>query len=615
MDSAFSWHGLDGFYWSNGLPPGPQINAVVGEIVGPGGAVLDPPNGESILVFLEDAVTVRSLQTLDFFDLSSNGFDLTVNESTDLAGFLSVMGSQVSLGDFTQYDPLTGRLDAGTGLALSDGEDGDPGILEFNGANIVINNTALNLSGPNFVIRDQITGLDALRNFARNDGVVVLDDGASVVTPGNFINDQQIFLAANPSVRVPVFTVSGNLQNNGEIWLQGNSSFSVAGGYSGSGQIFTSGSNNQISVVGAFIQSGGDLDVDDEFDVTSDLELNGNLTLTEAGAVVRVGGDLRGNNSLTIMKGDGTEIVVTGDILQTGGKIDTGPSGVDASILRARTMTYQNNACISGEGKLITGNVNINNSFLTPGNTPGQLEIEGSLTITGSSDLEIELGGTVQGETYDHLIQSGGTTGLTLGGTLTIKLVDGFECELMGSDTFTVVTSDMPISGAFMNVADGERLETSDGLGTFIVRYGTNAAVPNAVVLSDFVAAPVATVSFNDWAINQGFLPDTLPNGDADGNGVPDILQYFSGASSGVLPKQTLTIDESQGLMVWTFGVPKTVTGITPRTITMNQLPAFEIVEGPLPQLVATTATKNIYRVEVPLASPRQFLQLVVELD
>jgi hypothetical protein len=41
------------------------------------------------------------------------------------------------------------------------------------------------------------------------------------------------------------------------------------------------------------------------------------------------------------------------------------------------------------------------------------------------------------------------------------------------------------MSGEFLNVADGGRLETSDGAGSFLVNYG-DGLYANEVVLSDF---------------------------------------------------------------------------------------------------------------------------------
>jgi hypothetical protein len=102
--------------------------------------------------------------------------------------------------------------------------------------------------------------------------------------------------------------------------------------------------------------------------------------------------------------------------------------------------------------------------------------------------------------------------------------------------------------------------------------------------------------TFEQWASGQGFPPGTLPDDDADSNGVPDILQFFSGDPSGLIPNQSLAVEND--MMVWTFGVPGTVAGITPRSIVLDDLETMASSAGPPPQAVSTTATKAVYRVD-----------------
>lgn len=47
-----------------------------------------------------------------------------------------------------------------------------------------------------------------------------------------------------------------------------------------------------------------------------------------------------------------------------------------------------------------------------------------------------------------------------------------------------------PVLGSFLNVANGQRLETSDGSGSFVVNYGTGAYA-DGVYLTDFEAGTV----------------------------------------------------------------------------------------------------------------------------
>ncbi len=69
-------------------------------------------------------------------------------------------------------------------------------------------------------------------------------------------------------------------------------------------------------------------------------------------------------------------------------------------------------------------------------------------------------------------------------------ILGGFQSTLASTDTFTVVTA-TNLTGAFTNVANGQRLFTSDGLGSFQINYGAGSAFAlNSVVLTNFVPIP-----------------------------------------------------------------------------------------------------------------------------
>ncbi len=135
------------------------------------------------------------------------------------------------------------------------------------------------------------------------------------------------------------------------------------------------------------------------------------------------------------------------------------------------------------DGRLLT----FGDAAITPGASAGRLTIGGDLILSDQTTLLVELGGLSQGVGYDHLIE-GGDEALVLAGILDIGFIDGFENVVTASDTFTIVTSNMDIEGAFANAADGERLWTSDGYGSFRVTYSGAG-----VVLSDFEAIPEPT--------------------------------------------------------------------------------------------------------------------------
>ena len=139
---------------------------------------------------------------------------------------------------------------------------------------------------------------------------------------------------------------------------------------------------------------------------------------------------------------------------------------------------------VNGIGGVLAGNGTIdaideiiNNGTISLGNSPGTLTLDTDLDLGSSSSLEIELAGL---SLFDELIVNGD---VDLGGDLDLFLLDGYRPEEF--DVFDVVLADS-FSGLFANVADGGRLATSDGFGSFQVNYGGGGTVQ----LSQFSAVP-----------------------------------------------------------------------------------------------------------------------------
>ena len=140
---------------------------------------------------------------------------------------------------------------------------------------------------------------------------------------------------------------------------------------------------------------------------------------------------------------------------------------------------------IEGNGT-VTANV-ANSGTIAPGLSAGQLAINGDLSFTPSSTLQLEIGGVAQGTQYDFLTEAG-TLALNLDGTLSVTLIDGFKNLIQPSDFFTVLMSNQAITGAFLNVATG-RIATTGGEGSFQV-----VVSGNTVVLNNFIPEPSSTL-------------------------------------------------------------------------------------------------------------------------
>jgi hypothetical protein len=117
------------------------------------------------------------------------------------------------------------------------------------------------------------------------------------------------------------------------------------------------------------------------------------------------------------------------------------------------------------------------------------------------------------GDQYDFVHVEGFAN---LNGELQLALINGFEPTTMQS--FPVLQS-FGITGAFSNVANGQRLDTVDGMGSFLVHYGPGSAFsPSRIVLS----------AFERIFLDADFDED----GDVDGDDLADWRAGFGASGS-----------------------------------------------------------------------------------
>jgi T5SS/PEP-CTERM-associated repeat protein len=119
----------------------------------------------------------------------------------------------------------------------------------------------------------------------------------------------------------------------------------------------------------------------------------------------------------------------------------------------------------------------------------GATVIDGNYTQQAGAELEIEIGGPVSGTQYDFV----GIEGVALlDGVLRLTLIDNFIPT--PTQTFTVFAS-FGITGTFSNAPDGQRLATTDGLGSFVVNYEpADEEDRHHITLTDFASSAPANV-------------------------------------------------------------------------------------------------------------------------
>ena len=206
-------------------------------------------------------------------------------------------------------------------------------------------------------------------------------------------------------------------------------------------------------------------------------------------------------------------------------QVNGGILQVDGSHTGGGDYTVNDGGTLGGNGDIDSA-LQVNaGGRLAPGASAGSLSVN-DVTLSSGSFFDVELDGSAAGIEYDQLIADSAT----LGGVLSVSLLDssGSAFEPMSTDTFTVLASSATLTGAFENVASGDRLETSGGEGSFLVTYSGD----NAVLLSDFVIvataydfgdAPVSygTLAANDGARHIAVGPQLGASRDAELNGVP----------------------------------------------------------------------------------------------
>jgi hypothetical protein len=212
---------------------------------------------------------------------------------------------------------------------------------------------------------------------------------------------------------------------------------------------------------------------------------------------------LLGDSKLAVngfMKNSGKLEVDAGAEIMVGGDFVHEPEGklkINGKITALGRITLE--GPIRGSGSFIPGIDASPLSFMDiadaveVGASPGVLSVTGSMQFRNTATLVIELAGT-RTEQFDLLSVTGAAS---LNGTLAINLIDGFLPA--GGDSFTI-TKAGSVTGQFANAANGQRLATIDGLGSFVVNY-----TPSAVVLTAFEANP------NPPSTSQGrLLPPTF---------------------------------------------------------------------------------------------------------
>jgi hypothetical protein len=391
-------------------------------------------------------------------------------------------------GNLGNYDNASHTLGGGhyTFLVVEGLSAAPTYTLRFNDADIINNGAEINVQYVRWRINDQF-GADALRHLARNtpQGSITLADDGDFTTPGDFTNDGVIDVGGSR------FLINGRLLNYSDHTLMGGT-YRVRGpGYVSPGEIRF----NDADIIhnAATIELyGPGAQIVDQYGNDALRHLASNM----AGGVLRVEqrslsvqGDFTNDGALHIAA-DGA-LAIQGSLTSSGSiSVDHGSSIMSGGGGGAFTQMAQGVTLLAGS--MVADSVNLlGGSLRGSGNITGNLAssaalqpegltIGGRLTLTSAAQTVF----SVETATLPEWLLVGGP--ITLGGELDVADI---SIPVEAPDEIILIRSGTSLSGSFANVADGERLTTTDSLWSFRVEYGSGVNA-NQVIITDFQSVP-----------------------------------------------------------------------------------------------------------------------------
>ena len=472
--------------------------------------------------------------------------DGTLNQH---GGSITATGGHVTLGRdagaIGTYNMTGGLFQTAGVLDLYVGDNGQ-GTFQQTGGDVTLgNNLSIGLKAGSSGIYTQSDGTISFSTgqIGQNDGAT----GNYAISGGTLNSTSLLTVATNGegglevsgTAQVNTFDLSVGHQTEG-VGLVTHSAGTVSvsndlavGGF-GQGEYIMAGGTlavgNDLVVSrnsgsqGSFTHSGGSISVTGGiFLGTGDAGLgtysiSGDATLTSTLLRVGFGGD-------GFFQMDGGTVEISGDIPIATPAGNEGTLALAAGHLISHSVSFgDGNGQFNFTGGKLTvgtfaGDLVNQGGTLAPGDDIGTTTIIGDYTQEAAGSLEIEIGGPFASTGYDEV----NITGMAdLAGDLMLSLIDSFVPD--ATDIFTILDAGS-LLGDLDNILSGERLDTLDGSGSFLVNYGSSSTFdPSQIVLSDFLPPP-------------GLIGDFDLDSDIDGS---DFLSWQRGESSDPLSANDL---------------------------------------------------------------------------
>ncbi|MDR7331790.1 autotransporter-associated beta strand repeat-containing protein [Roseateles asaccharophilus] len=427
------------------------------------------------------------------------------------ASLTTASGAELQLGSGARLDALFGVLDGsvqGQGTLVVGRPGFSPGNLVLNAANGF--NGAIEVSQGSRLDLGHQQALGAANNLLRLDGGTLATRG-TLAAP----------LVINDATPLEIGAGGAGFQAGGQsLIIERALSGSAPLAFTGGSRPDEGGGKYDVRLANAGNSFTGDVQLGDARstgDAVLGITANGSLgaatnrvtlgqrffdgeTMRSAQGGLRAWGDLslaasrelRLDGVADSMAGfidtNGFTVVLQGGISELApglGLLKTGAGTLVMNGIHSYTgSTVVEDGTLGGHGELQS--VQMGAAVLAPGESAGLLTLRGDLSFSGGGQLWLELGGLARGSGYDAL-NVGGTVDLGSDTLLRLDFIAGFGALVTADLRFQLLNAGGGLFGQFANVADGGRLMTADGAGSFVVHYGAG----EGLFLSDYAAAPV----------------------------------------------------------------------------------------------------------------------------
>lgn len=377
----------------------------------------------------------------------------TVSGGTLTSAGTGTIQSQNGTLDGTVSTPTnSGKLDASTFDLFIQGTVNNTGTIALSSHACMILNKPATLTGSGKLTMTSGNCIFGSGNAFINQSTI---QGAGTIGDSNPmpITNTGTILANQTSTLYIVPDVTG-FTNIGKLTVNKGSTMQINGLFNNLSNtgILTSGTYNVTGILGV---QGSVVTNDATLTLTgaSAAMLN---TITNANALI----GLASNASAGALSLQSGQALTTSTSLSNAGKVTVGSSGsftiggtyaqtagtttIDGS-MSATSVTLQKGSLV-GKGTL--GGTVSSSASMTAGDStskPGKLTLTGTYTQNSTGTLNISVGGTAAGTFGDLAV----TNGVSLGGTLSIKLINGFVPAI--GDSFTILTGSA-VSGEFATV-------------------------------------------------------------------------------------------------------------------------------------------------------------------